>query len=98
MIQQILAEDLRAKQAAGGSFYLFDVRAREEWDESKIPGARLLLDVSESELEAIPKSSEIIFHCRSGARSQRMAELFQSRGYTHISNLAGGILAWQKQS
>ena len=32
--------------------------------------------------------------CRSGQRSQRIAEFLQQAGYQKVSNLAGGILAW----
>jgi len=35
-----------------------------------------------------------VVHCRSGARSQRAALLLKNAGFTHVSNLAGGILAW----
>ena len=37
---------------------------------------------------------EIVVQCRSGARSQRIAEFLKQSGYTNVVNLAGGILAW----
>lgn len=96
MIQQITVQDLKAKQAAGQKFYFFDVRTREEWEEAKIPGARLLLDMPPEEIESLDKQADIVFQCRSGGRSQRMAEIFEQRGFKNLSNLSGGILAWQK--
>ena len=33
-------------------------------------------------------------HCRSGARSQKAALILKNAGFTNVSNLAGGILAW----
>jgi rhodanese-related sulfurtransferase len=33
-------------------------------------------------------------HCRSGARSQKAALVLKQAGFTNVSNLAGGILAW----
>ena len=96
MIQQINSEQLQAKQVSGKFFYFFDVRTREEWAEAQIPGARLLLDVPEAEIAALDKDTEIVFHCRSGGRSQRMAERFEKKGFSKASNLSGGILAWQK--
>jgi len=41
-----------------------------------------------------PKSTEIVVHCKSGARSQRAALILKENGYTNVSNLAGGITAW----
>ena len=41
-----------------------------------------------------PKTTEIVVHCKSGARSQRAALFLKEQGYTNVSNLAGGILAW----
>jgi sulfur-carrier protein adenylyltransferase/sulfurtransferase len=42
----------------------------------------------------IPRDREIIVHCRSGARSQKIAELLKQSGYKDVVNVAGGILAW----
>jgi len=33
-------------------------------------------------------------HCKSGGRSQKAALILKSAGFTHVENLAGGILAW----
>jgi adenylyltransferase/sulfurtransferase len=40
------------------------------------------------------KNSEIVVHCKSGARSQRAALALKQAGFTNVSNLTGGILAW----
>lgn len=96
MIKQITIQELEAKQVSGKPFYFFDVRTREEWNEGKIPGARLMLDIPPNELEALDKQADIVFQCRSGGRSQRMAEIFEQRGFNNLSNLAGGILSWEK--
>ena len=98
MIKQITVQDLKAKQASGQNFYFFDVRSRAEWNEANIPGARLYLDVPHHEIDSLDKTVEIIFQCRSGGRSQKMAEAFEQQGFTNLSNLAGGILAWQQHS
>ena len=45
-------------------------------------------------LAEIPRDREIIVHCRSGARSQKIAELLKQSGYKDVVNVAGGILAW----
>ena len=43
---------------------------------------------------AAEKDREIVVHCRSGARSQKAALVLKQAGFTNVSNLAGGILAW----
>ncbi|MBL4818859.1 MAG: rhodanese-like domain-containing protein [Deltaproteobacteria bacterium] len=98
MIKQISVEELKIKQTSEKLFYLFDVRTREEWSEGNIPGARLMLDVPSEELESLDKNADIVFQCRSGARSQRMAEEFEQKGFANLANLTGGILAWEQQS
>jgi sulfur-carrier protein adenylyltransferase/sulfurtransferase len=40
------------------------------------------------------KDREIVVHCKSGARSQRAAVALKQAGFTNVSNLTGGILAW----
>ena len=40
---------------------------------------------------------DIVVHCRSGARSQRIAEFLKQAGYPNVVNVAGGILAWSDE-
>jgi adenylyltransferase/sulfurtransferase len=48
-------------------------------------------------LDEIDRTREIIVQCRSGGRSQRVAEFLAAQGYPSVKNLAGGILAWADQ-
>jgi rhodanese-related sulfurtransferase len=43
------------------------------------------------------KDAEIIVHCKSGARSQRASIALKQAGFTNVSNLTGGILAWAEK-
>ena len=45
----------------------------------------------------IDRDREVIVHCRSGVRSQRIAEFLKQAGYPRVVNLAGGILAWTER-
>ena len=45
-------------------------------------------------LAEIDRDREIVVQCRSGGRSQRIAEFLAQQGYPNVKNLAGGILAW----
>ncbi len=41
------------------------------------------------------KSSPIIVSCRSGARSNSICGLLRKNGFENVSNLKGGLIAWQ---
>ena len=75
--------------------FVLDVRRKTEFTEGHIAGAtniahtRLL-----SRLAEVPKDRPILVNCRSGARSARACSLLQRHGY-QVTNLAGGMLAWE---
>ena len=79
-------------------YLLVDVREPSEYELSHIPGAQLLpLGQLEAKLKNLPTDRDLIFSCRSGARS-RVAALMaaeQMEKHGSIYNLAGGILGWQ---
>ncbi|HAE29796.1 MAG TPA: NADH oxidase, partial [Flavobacteriales bacterium] len=37
---------------------------------------------------------DVVFHCRSGARSGAVVQELTNRGYENVYNLTGGVLAW----
>jgi rhodanese-related sulfurtransferase len=76
---------------------LVDVREPAEFAERRIPGAVLLpLSGLADDPEALPMDRPLIIHCASGKRSQVAAEFLSRHGYGDVSNLEGGILAWQR--
>jgi adenylyltransferase/sulfurtransferase len=48
-------------------------------------------------LAEIDRDREIIVQCKSGGRSQRIAEFLKQSGFPNVANLAGGILAWSDE-
>lgn len=48
-------------------------------------------------LDRLPsgKSAKIVLYCRSGRMSETAAEQLSKLGYTHVSHLSGGMIAWQ---
>ena len=95
-IPQMTVETLKKKMDAKENFFLLDVREPHE-----VPIANLgapLIPVGElpkriAEI-AEHKNHEVVIHCRSGSRSQKAALLLKEAGFTNVSNLAGGVLAW----
>jgi adenylyltransferase/sulfurtransferase len=95
-IPQVSVEELKRRLDAGEKLFVLDVREPHEYPIANL-GAPLIpvgeLEKRVGELAA-QKDSEIVIHCRSGARSQKAALILKNAGFTHVENLAGGILAW----
>jgi len=96
-IPQISVKELKARRDAGEDFFLLDVREPYEYQIAQIGGTLIPQGEVPNRLAEIPRDCEIIVHCRSGARSQRIAELLQQSGYQNVANVAGGILAWSDE-
>jgi hydroxyacylglutathione hydrolase len=74
--------------------FVLDVRRKTEFAEGHIAGATNIAHTRlRSRLSDVPKDRHILVNCRSGARSARACSLLQRHGYD-VTNLAGGILAW----
>ena len=91
----IAAAEARTRIEKGA--VLVDVRETNEYTEIRIPGSRLLpLSTFAERFEELPKDKPLVMQCRSGARSAKAAEYLLANGYTDVSNLTGGILAWDE--
>ena len=61
-------------------------------------GSRLIpLGQLASRMSELDSADEIVLQCKSGARSARALKLLQEAGFSKLSNLEGGILAWSDQ-
>jgi len=77
--------------------YLVDVREQHEWDEVHAQGAQLIpLSEFVGRYAELPKESEIVVICRSGARSAQAVQFLEQQGY-RASNLEGGTLRWLEE-
>jgi rhodanese-related sulfurtransferase len=78
---------------------LLDVREPSEYSEVHAANATLIpvgqLSARLNEIAAY-KDKPITVMCRSGKRSAKAVHLLQEAGYSHVSNVAGGIIAWEK--
>jgi molybdopterin/thiamine biosynthesis adenylyltransferase/rhodanese-related sulfurtransferase len=95
-IPQISVQELKRKLDAKEDVFVLDVREPHEYLIANL-GA-LQIPVGEVERRvgelAAQKNREVVVHCRSGARSQKAALILKQAGFSNVSNLAGGILAW----
>lgn len=99
MIKECDVQELKSKIETKETIQLIDCRELAEWNEAKIEGATLLpLSVFEQKYPDVltDKNAEIIIHCRSGARSMRACMFLLSQGYTNLTNVTGGIMAWSQ--
>jgi rhodanese-related sulfurtransferase len=76
---------------------LIDVRGPTEREIATIDQSVPWDDETITLVESLPTDAELIIHCQSGPRSQALAEMLRGRGYTNISNVAGGMKAWAEE-
>ena len=93
-IPQLPVKELKRRMDAGEDVFILDVREPYEYQIANIGGKLIPQNDVPQRLAEIDRNREIVVQCRSGARSQRIAEFLQQSGYLKVANLAGGILAW----
>ncbi len=106
-VTHITTHDLAEKLGSNERVLLFDVREKEEYAVSRIPGARRV-DPSSWSWSFIRNYAKevqgkiVVFYCSVGVRSSRLAESVQNElkknGAKAVFNLEGGIFAWHNES
>jgi adenylyltransferase/sulfurtransferase len=100
-IPQISVRELKhrldKKETNNDNFLLLDVREPYEFQIAQIGGKLIPQNDVPNRLSELNPEQEILVHCRSGARSQKIAELLKANGFQKVSNVAGGILAWSDE-
>ena len=87
---------LAAERAAGGTLVV-DVRAPAERSTGAIPGSLSLpLSQLSRRLNELPRDRPLLVHCAGGYRSSIAASVLKAEGFTNVSELAGGIAAWEQ--
>ena len=97
-VPQMSVEELRQRLASGDGPRVLDVREPSEWNAAHIEGAHLqsvrLLPQRIAELP-FSTSDPIAVICHSGARSSIASSVLQRNGFTNVSNVTGGMVAWK---
>lgn len=96
-IPQITPAELKQRLDAGADIFVLDVREPFEHQIANIGGTLIPLNEVPQRLAEIDREREVVVHCKMGGRSQRAAEFLARQGYTKVSNLAGGIIAWSNE-
>jgi hydroxyacylglutathione hydrolase len=73
-----------------------DVRAPREREKKYIDGSLSVpLNHLAERLEELPKDRSVLVYCAGGYRSSIAASLLQKNGFQHVSEIAGGLSAWE---
>ncbi len=78
---------------------VLDVRTPEEYAAGHLAGAILLpVDQVDEQAEAVLKdhAQPTLVYCHSGSRSARAVAKLKAKGYAHLMDLKGGIVAWSQ--
>ena len=74
---------------------LVDVRAPREREQKFIDGSvSMPLNQLPQRAEELPKNRELLVYCAGGYRSSIAASLLQQKGFARVSEIAGGLAAW----
>ena len=106
-IREISAVDAAAAmKGSAKKTLILDVREPAEWAEGHIPGAlhvprgmleaKADLEYANREPALADRTTAIIIHCASGARSAFAADVLQQMGFSDVKSMAGGIQAWKQ--
>lgn len=94
-MKEISAKELEQKLTAGEKLNIVDVREDEEVVMGKIPGAKHIpLGQIPERLNELDKKEHYYMVCRSGGRSGNACMFLAQNGY-QVTNMAGGMLAWE---
>jgi len=96
-IPQLSVKELKKRMDAGENLFILDVREPFEYRIANIGGKLIPQNEVPERIGEIDRNQEIIVQCKSGGRSQRIAEFLKQSGFANVANLAGGILAWSDE-
>ncbi len=100
-VEVIFPEDLQIYIAEHreGTYQLIDVRQPEEYEQSHLPGSRLIpLPLLADSMEQLDRARDLIIYCSVGGRSRMAAHFLARRGFNRVLHLQGGIEAWEHRT
>jgi len=96
MTERLSPQTAAQRMAAPNAPTVIDVRTPHERSGKAIAGSvGRPLNTLPAALTDVPHDRALIVHCAGGYRSSIAASLLQREGFTNVSELAGGIAAWE---
>jgi glyoxylase-like metal-dependent hydrolase (beta-lactamase superfamily II)/rhodanese-related sulfurtransferase len=94
--ERVGADVAASRLASAAPPMLIDVRSTGERAQMRIEGSvHIPLNHLADRLSEIPRERSVLLHCAGGYRSSIGASLLQREGFNEVSELAGGIAAWE---
>ena len=91
-----LSPQVAADRLAGGGPIALDVRTPPEREQKRIDGSvSAPLNHLQELAKTLPRDRTVFVYCAGGYRSSIAASLLQQLGFLHVSEIAGGIAAWE---
>jgi hydroxyacylglutathione hydrolase len=87
---------LAADRLATSEPLAVDVRTPREREQKRVAGSvSMPLNHLAEHLQDLPKDRPLLVYCAGGYRSAIAASLLQTHGFSHVSEITGGITAWE---
>ena len=94
--ERITAHNLAAQLASTGPPLVLDVRAPSEVEAGAIEGSlNVPLNHLEERLDELPADRPVVVTCASGYRSSIAVSILEAHGLSGVSDLVGGMGAWE---
>jgi hydroxyacylglutathione hydrolase len=94
--ERITAQNLAESLATAKAPLVLDVRTPSEVESGRIDGSLSVpLNQLEGRLDDVPRDRPIVVTCGSGYRSSIAVSLLEAHGFRRLSDLVGGMAAWQ---
>ncbi len=95
----ISAADFYILQKTNNTLIIIDVREPLEFSTFNIGGVNIPLGILIRDIEELEylKDDEIVMICQHGLRSETARRVMKQNGYNNVRNLAGGLIAYQRQ-
>jgi len=98
--ETVACKTIAAKQSAGESPFIIDVREAEEFKAGHIEGAvNIPIRTLAQNLDKLPKdkATPVAVVCKSGIRAAYATMTLKLMGYKNVKDIAGGMMAWEKE-
>lgn len=94
--ERITAPTVAEQLASSEPPAVLDVRTEKEWETGRIEGSQNIpLNRLMDRLNDVPGDRTVVVYCRTGYRSSIAASILLQRGVDNITDMVGGIAAWE---
>ncbi|WP_026957068.1 rhodanese-like domain-containing protein [Algoriphagus vanfongensis] len=97
-MEDITVQELKQRLDNNEKFFFLDVREEWEYEDDNLGAKNIPLANLPHQLDELEdyKDEEIVVHCRSGARSGNAKKFLESKGFSKVRNVPGGIMAYRE--